>query len=266
MTDSVKDQGIFADGAAYEQSMGRWSKRVGEQFVSWLNLPTGLEWLDAGCGNGAFTEVICRTCSPKEIAGIDPSKAQIDYAAARPGCTQVKFGVGNVLDLNFADNTFDVAVMGLVISFLSDPYKAVDELTRVTRPNGCVATYMWDGDTAGHPSHPMNRSLDALSIPRGRAPNIPISKMENLREVWSRAGLSAVETKPIEITIEYEDFEECWNTIVNSTGPLGKSLRELPTEKKERLASQLRDELPSDASGKISYAARANAIKGIVPR
>jgi len=33
----------FDDGAAYERMMGIWSRRVGEDFLDWLNLPTGLK-------------------------------------------------------------------------------------------------------------------------------------------------------------------------------------------------------------------------------
>ena len=46
----------FDDGAAYERMMGFWSRHVGEDFLDWLNLPTGLKCVDVGCGNGAFTE------------------------------------------------------------------------------------------------------------------------------------------------------------------------------------------------------------------
>ena len=46
---------LFADGAAYERLMGRWSQIAGATFLDWLGLPQGLKWLDVGCGNGAFT-------------------------------------------------------------------------------------------------------------------------------------------------------------------------------------------------------------------
>ena len=40
----------FDDGAAYERMMGIWSRRVGEDFLGWLNLPPGLKCIDVGCG------------------------------------------------------------------------------------------------------------------------------------------------------------------------------------------------------------------------
>jgi hypothetical protein len=45
----------FEDGCSYEQYMGDWSRRLGTVFIDWLAPPSGLNWIDVGCGNGAFT-------------------------------------------------------------------------------------------------------------------------------------------------------------------------------------------------------------------
>jgi hypothetical protein len=48
----------FDDGAAYERAMGIWSQLAGEVFLDWLAPCSGLRWIDVGCGNGAFTELL----------------------------------------------------------------------------------------------------------------------------------------------------------------------------------------------------------------
>ena len=80
-----EERNFFTDGAAYERLMGRWSVPVGEVFLDWLAQPEGLRWLDVGCGNGAFTELIVARCAPADVQGLDPSEAQIAYARERPG-------------------------------------------------------------------------------------------------------------------------------------------------------------------------------------
>jgi 2-polyprenyl-3-methyl-5-hydroxy-6-metoxy-1,4-benzoquinol methylase len=67
----------FTDGEGYERLMGRWSQPTGLQFLDWLDLPKGLRWLDVGCGNGAFTEVLAARAAPSELIGIDPSEGQL---------------------------------------------------------------------------------------------------------------------------------------------------------------------------------------------
>jgi hypothetical protein len=59
---------LFADGAAYERRMERWSRLVGEIFLNWLAVPAGLRWLNVGCGNGAFTEVLIARCAPAAVS------------------------------------------------------------------------------------------------------------------------------------------------------------------------------------------------------
>jgi ubiquinone/menaquinone biosynthesis C-methylase UbiE len=77
----------FEDGAAYECYMGKWSQLAGSLFLDWLAVPPGLRWLDVGCGNGAFTELVIARCAPSQVDGIDPSEAQLAFARSRAGAT-----------------------------------------------------------------------------------------------------------------------------------------------------------------------------------
>jgi len=133
---------LFADGKAYERLMGRWSRLAGEKFLDWLNAPKNLKWLDVGCGNGAFTEVLIARCSPASVLGVDPSEGQLDYARGRPGAKRAQFRVADAQALPFPDDSFDAATMALVIVFVADPVKAARELARVVRPGGIAATYI----------------------------------------------------------------------------------------------------------------------------
>jgi ubiquinone/menaquinone biosynthesis C-methylase UbiE len=104
----------FEDGLSYERYVGDWSRRVGTIFIDWLALPSGLKWIDVGCGNGAFTELIVERCAPNEVRGMDPSEAQLDFARNRSGARLAKFDHGDGMALPFSADTFDVAIMALV--------------------------------------------------------------------------------------------------------------------------------------------------------
>jgi hypothetical protein len=54
----------FDDGAAYERMMGRWSRLAGKIFLDWLGPRSGLRWIDVGCGNGVFSELLVESCAP----------------------------------------------------------------------------------------------------------------------------------------------------------------------------------------------------------
>src|SRR4029079_10295158 len=91
---------------------------------------SGLRWSDVGCGNGAFTELIVARSAPAEVQGIDPSDGQLAYARTRSGTAMAKFRKGDAMALPFADRSFDVAVMALVIFFVPEPARGVAEMVR----------------------------------------------------------------------------------------------------------------------------------------
>jgi ubiquinone/menaquinone biosynthesis C-methylase UbiE len=256
---------LFADGAAYERMMGRWSQPVGEQFLDWLALPNGLRCLDVGCGNGAFTEVLIRRARPAAVTGIDPSEQQLAYARTRPVAKLAQFQQGSADALPFADNSFDAAIMALVITFVPDPARAVAEMARVVRPGGSVGTYMWDAPGGGLPVQPIYDTIRDMGISPPRSTNMAASGQEAMRGFWQRAGLEAIETRVIHIPVMFKNFDELWSSNTAGIGPLGKVLNEMPTASKEELKARVRERVPRDSQGRIAYEAFANAVKGRVP-
>jgi SAM-dependent methyltransferase len=256
---------FFTDGAAYECHMGRWSRAVGEIFLDWLSPPRGLCWLDVGCGNGAFTEAVIARCTPGEVLGIDPSEAQLAYARSRAGARLAQFQLGDAQSIPFADRRFDFAAMALVISFIPDPAKAVAEMVRVVRPGGWVASYMWDTLGGGLPLEPIRVAMRSLGIGGEQLPGAAVARLENLDALWLQAGLQSVDTRVIRIPITYPDFDDFWSSIGSGVGPLGKTIREMSPGAREQLKARLREQLPKDDRGHISYGAHANAVKGCIP-
>lgn len=261
----AEGQNFFTDGAAYERMMGRWSALAGEIFLGWLAQPKGLRWLDVGCGTGAFTELIVANCAPAEVQALDPSAAQIAYARTRPAATLAQFRQGDAQALPFADDSFDVAIMALVINFVPDPAKAVAEMARIVRPGGWVATYMWDVTAGGSPNEPISAALRSMDIVYTMAPSIGVSRQDNMRALWEQAGLESIDTRVIDVPITYSNFDDFWesNSVV---GPTGQAIREMSPSAREQFKTYLQEQLPKDPEGRISYAAHANAVRGQVPR
>ena len=72
---------------------------MGNVFLQWLAPPLGLRWIDVGCGNGAFTEVLIEQCAPTWVEGIDPSEGQLAYARKRLSIDQANFSKGDAMAL-----------------------------------------------------------------------------------------------------------------------------------------------------------------------
>ena len=253
----------FDDGVAYERMMGFWSRLVGPKFLNWLSPHNGQRWIDVGCGNGAFTEQIVQRCSPSEVQGIDPSEAQIAFASNREGARKAVFQTGDATGIPFAKDYFDAATMALVIFLVPDPAQGVVEMKRVVRPGGLVAAYAWDVFGGGMPTAPITAELRASNITYPVPPSVDASRMEVLHSLWADAGLQSVETSVITVERTFANFEEFWST--NALTPsLKPVLAELPEKTIVQLQNAVRERLPVDAQGQITYSSHANAIKGLV--
>lgn len=261
----VKSQIRFEDGLSYERYMGDWSQRVGSVFLDWLAAPSGLKWIDVGCGNGAFTELLVERCAPTEVNGIDPSEAQLDFARKRPAARLAKFDRGDAMALPFPADAFDVAVMALVIFFVPDPAKGVAEMVRVVRPGGMVAAYAWDMFGGGFTLEPLRIEMRAMGVTPMNPPSVEASRIEAMRDLWRGAGLDAIETREITVQRTFADFEDFWTISL-----LGSSIRPTVAAMSpadiDLLKTRVRARLPADAAGRITYEARANAVKGRVPK
>jgi ubiquinone/menaquinone biosynthesis C-methylase UbiE len=254
----------FEDGAAYERMMGTWSRLVGDVFLDWLAPRPGLRWVDIGCGSGALTERLIERCAPAEVQAIDPSEGQLAFARQRPAARVAEFRQGDAMALPFPNGKFDAAVMALVIFFVPDPFRGVAEMARVVAPGSTVATYVWDIMGGGSPSEPIIAEMRAMGYTPPSPPSFGASRMDALRDLWTGAGLEAIETREITVSRTFADFDDFWtiNLMSPSVGPTAAAMS--PGDA-ERLKARVQARLPPDAAGHITCGARANAIKGRLP-
>lgn len=256
------DQIRFEDGAAYERYMGEWSRLAGEKFLDWLAPKSGLRWLDVGCGNGAFTEMLVERCAPVSVYGVDPAEGQLAYARTRPAARVAQFRQGDAMALPFTDDAFDAAVMPLVIFFVPDPAKGVAEMARVVSPGGIVTAYAWDMEGGGFPYGALHDELRGMGVAVPTPPSPEASRMDALSDLWTSAGLESVETREITVRRTFNDFDDYWATVLG--GPsVGRQLAAMASEELALLKARMRALLPPDDAGRITYSARANAIKGL---
>ena len=251
----------FDDGDAYEQMMGKWSRLAGDVFLDWLSPPSGLRWIDVGCGNGAFTELLIERCAPAEVQGIDPSDGQLSYARERPGARLAQFGKGDAMALPFPAGRFDAAVMALVLVFVPEPAKGIAEMVRVVKAGGTVATYMWDMMGGGFPLDPILIEMRAMGLAPPRPPRMEASNIEALQDLWKGAGLESVEAREITVRRTYAGFDEFWS--INSKSPsMAPTIAAMPSGDVEGLKARVRAQLSADAGGRVTLIGRAHAVRG----
>src|SRR6516165_2347198 len=118
--------------------------------------------------------------------------------------------------LPFPVDAFDAATMALVIYFVPDPAKGVAEMARVVRSGGIVAAYAWDMLGGGIPLEPIRIEMRAMGLTVLSPPSSEASRIDVLRDLWTRAGLDEVETREITVQRTFPDFEDFWTISLSS--------------------------------------------------
>ena len=252
---------VWASGEIYESYVGRWSRKVAAEFVSWLDQPPGLRWLDVGCGTGALTSTILGTANPAAVVSIDPSAGFLDHARQTVQDERVRFELRGAEDL--PDESFDVIVAGLVLNFVPDRSGALRRMRELGRT---VAVYVWD--YAGE-MQLMRYFFDAMIDLRpedsahDEGARFPFCTAEGLEKLFTEAGFNDVITRAIVVPTVFESFDDYWNPFLGGQGPAPAYLRSLDEEAQVELREEVRSRLPIAADGSISLTARAWAARAI---
>src|SRR5688500_16582279 len=105
-------------GDSYEAYMGRWSRQIAPRFLDWIAAPSGLEWLEVGCGTGALSAAIVAQCKPESLVSIDSSSDFVAKARTSVPELCAEFRLGDAQALNLDTASRDVVVSALVLNFL----------------------------------------------------------------------------------------------------------------------------------------------------
>ena len=108
----------------------------GELVRDFLDPKPGEKVLDAGCGTGIFT--IDFLVAGARVAGLDISEPMLSVARKRTKGYPFFAVRGDMRYLPFKDESFDKVVSITALEFIADAKSVIDELFRVTRPQGSV--------------------------------------------------------------------------------------------------------------------------------
>lgn len=120
------------------------ARRTVENSAAYLkpHLAAGKSLLDVGSGPGTITIDFAQRLAPGKVIGLDPSVEVVASAtelALQKGIQNVEFAAGNIYELPFPDNSFDIVHAHQVLQYMSEPELALAEMGRVTKPGGIVA-------------------------------------------------------------------------------------------------------------------------------
>ncbi|MDX6615470.1 MAG: hypothetical protein QOD60_561 [Solirubrobacterales bacterium] len=252
-----------APAESYDDFMGRYSRALAPPFARFASISPGLRVLDVGAGPGALTEVFAEVVGAASVAAAEPSAQFAEACAERVPGADVRQTSGEALP--WGADSFDVAAAQLVLNFMKDADQGVEEMQRVVKPGGTVATCIWDtgggmemlrafweAAIALNPSAPAEGARARFGVPG------------ELRALFATAALEDVVVEPIDVEGAYEDFDDFWRPFTGGVGPAGSYCVSLTDEAQGALREECRMRL-NKKSGPFRLGARSWAIRGRKP-
>lgn len=180
----------------------------------------GTRYLDAGCGSGMAAALAADRGA--QVTGIDASDSLLRIARER--VPQGAFQTGDLEDLPFEDDSFDVVVGFNSFQYAGNPGAALAEARRVTAPLGMVVIMTW-GEPDGMDAAAIVGALKPLlpPPPPGAPGPFALSDEARLRAFATEAGLTPLEVVDVSSPWEYESAAQAVRGI-GSSGVAAKAM------------------------------------------
>lgn len=185
-----------------------------------LNLNPSTQLLDVGCGSGIFSGLASATGA--YVTGIDASEELIDLARQRH--TTANFSVGEMEELPFADNTFDVVCGFNSFQYAASTPNAFAEARRVLKPGGKIVVMIW-GNKQDCEAASNLAAIGSLLPPSPPGAPGPFALTENhlLEKILQEGGLVIINQKDVDTVWDYPDTATALKGL-SSTGPAARAI------------------------------------------
>jgi len=260
---------MFSIGEAYEAFMGRWSRRLAPLLVQFAAVADGDAVLDVGSGTGSLTVAVAAVAPTSRVVGVDLSASYVAVAREHHQTDRVQFEVGDAQHLQFGEAIFDATLSLLILNFIPNPEKALNEMTRVTRSGGTVAAAVWDYGGGMEMLRAFWDEAIALTPDADTKDerHMRFSRTGELAELWHTHHLKDVFETALIIETPFVSFDDYWSPFLAQQGPAGAHVATLSPHDREQLRLRLRRRLLGNSpDGPIALHARAWAVRGTTSR
>ncbi|HVW94432.1 MAG TPA: class I SAM-dependent methyltransferase [Mucilaginibacter sp.] len=225
--------------------------------LNYLNLNPADKLLDIGCGSGVFSSLASATGA--YVTGIDASAGMIAQAWERG--TTANFTTGEMEELPFADDIFDVVCGFNSFQFAADTGNALAEARRVLKPGGKMVVMIW-GNRADCEAASSIDALAAISAPAAPGSPGPFALSENqlLEKKMEEAGIRVVVSKDIDTDWNYPDTTVALRGLLSS-GPATRAIAHSGFERTEEALRQSMQPFVRE-NGRVVYHNKLRVVIG----
>jgi len=200
---------------------------MGNEIVNALHITASDQVLDVATGTGEPGLTIARLAEHGKVLGLDLSEGMLAVArgnAEQQGITNYETVAGDVCEAPFDSHRFDAVSCRMGFMFFPDMLLAAQEMCRVLKPSGRLATCVWATPAQNPWITTMMGAIAAhLTLPPP-APGAPgmfrCAQPGMLVGLLQEAGFHNIHQKEVASTIGFATPEEYWQNMMEVAAPV----------------------------------------------
>ncbi len=221
-------------------------KPMGDEIIRELH-PSGSDVvLDVASGTGEPGLAIASILDSGKVVSIDLSEEMLkvaDEKAKAQGIKNFSTIVCDVSGLPFGDNTFDVVSCRMGFMFFPDMLKAAQEMRRVLKPGGRIATSIWDVPEKNFwitsIMGTINRNMQIPPAPDGAPGMFRCAAKGFMTNLFTEAGFKNVSQKEITGFLNTGTADVFWEVHNDVGAPIVAALSKADDAMKAKIKSEV---------------------------
>ena len=220
-------------------------KPMGDRIIDALTIKEDDHVLDVACGTGEPGLTIATLAPKGSVTGSDLADQMLVIARENAGHKQLKNYATNACDvceLPYADNHFDKISCRMGFMFFPDMQLASDEMYRVLKSGGIMATSVWStGDKNAWVTNIMgviNKNMQLPPPPAGSPGMFRCGAPGFIKSIMEKSGFKNIQEQTISGKVLYAGFDEMWQMMNEVAAPVVGALSKADEAMQQKIKAE----------------------------
>ena len=221
-------------------------KPMGDEIIRLLNPKHDDLVLDVAAGTGEPGLTIATMLKTGKVTVTDLSEGMLEVArenAESRNIKNIETRVCDVCELPFADNTFDAVSCRFGFMFFPDMRLAAEEMVRVLKPGGRIATSVWNipekNFWVATVMSTINKNMQLPPPLQGAPGMFRCSKSGFIADLFRQAGCKNILEKEVNGKLNSGTTDVYWNFMTEVVAPVVAALSKADDAMKTRIKSEV---------------------------